>query len=296
MAIISTNAYTGKVLLYGEYTVLDGGRAIAVPLMTKSCKWTLGTKVDPALAELVRYLLARGSIFHNWLDLSRLSEDVGDGWYLPSTIPMGYGAGSSGSVVAAIYGRYSDASHATLSELRDRLAHIEGYYHGTSSGIDPLVSYRGCSIMTQESDLQEVAVPASILHDYRLLDTGQPRSTKPQVAWYRSRFASDTTFRNSMIELQSYHDQAIVALLDNHREDLDKVTKMISKLQYQYLSPLIPTHLHHWWAETLDDESITPKLCGAGGGGYILILCAKSIPSESTMIAGSHIYALQGES
>ena len=38
----------------------------------------------------------------------RLDADLEKGMYFDSSIPMGYGVGSSGAIVAAIYDRYAD--------------------------------------------------------------------------------------------------------------------------------------------------------------------------------------------
>lgn len=264
-------AYSGKVLLYGEYTVLDGGRAIAVPLKSKSCEWSHNDKVDTALQALSSFLSTKRFFFGEWLDVDRLTGDVANGWYLPSSIPVGYGAGSSGSVVAAIYDRYGNGKHKSLTQLRDRLSAIESFYHGTSSGIDPLVSMTNSAIMKVGQELQQVDLPDGVLEQYVLLDTGHSRSTKPLVEWYKLRLDSDPHFSQRMEEVRSCQDLAITALLGGDSQGLKLYSNRISEMQYSYLSDLIPDGLLDWWLRTLDTDTIAPKLCGAGGGGYILV-------------------------
>ena len=46
----------------------------------------------------------------------------------------------SGAVTACIYDRYVEKS-TDLKEIRTRLAQMESFFHGKSSGIDPWVSY-----------------------------------------------------------------------------------------------------------------------------------------------------------
>jgi mevalonate kinase len=239
--------------------------------MRKSCEWSLSDRVDTALEALSSFLSTHRDVFDEWLDVDRLSRDVTDGWYLPSSIPIGYGAGSSGSVVAAIYDRYGDGKDLSLTQVRDRLSAIEGFYHGTSSGIDPLVSLTDSAIMKVGQDLQQVDLPSGVLGHYHLLDTGQARSTKPLVEWYKARLFSDPVFGQRMEDVKSSQDLAIAALLDGDSNKLKQYANRISEMQYNRLSELIPDDLMHWWSQTLDTDTIAPKLCGAGGGGYILV-------------------------
>ena len=71
---------------------------------------------------------------------------------IDSNIPIGYGLGSSGAVTACIYERY--AVKTTKQETtRTRLAQMESFFHGKSSGIDPWVSYSQQSWLFQGNAL-----------------------------------------------------------------------------------------------------------------------------------------------
>ena len=41
-------------------------------------------------------------------DFEKLKNDVQEGMYFDSSIPQGYGVGSSGALVAAIYDKYAE--------------------------------------------------------------------------------------------------------------------------------------------------------------------------------------------
>jgi len=85
--------YPAKVLLIGEYTVLQGGAAIGLPIVNYFSEWDKGTMAE------ARPLLA----FHRYLqtccpeilDLERWYDDLQSGYFLRSSIPARAGLGSS---------------------------------------------------------------------------------------------------------------------------------------------------------------------------------------------------------
>ena len=82
-------------------------------------------------------------------DLEALNKDVADGMYFDSSIPQGYGVGSSGALVAAIYDKYTiekitvleNLTREKLLKLKTIFGKMESFFHGKSSGLDPLNSY-----------------------------------------------------------------------------------------------------------------------------------------------------------
>lgn len=45
---------------------------------------------------------------------------------------------------------------------------------------------------------------------------------------------------------------------------------LISKLQFAYLPPMIPESMHALWKKGLASNEFYLKICGAGGGGFML--------------------------
>ena len=88
-------------------------------------------------------------------DLNTLKADVNSGMYFDSSIPQGYGVGSSGALVAAIYDKYAHDKITVLENLtREKLlklktifSEMESFFHGKSSGLDPLNSYLSIPIL-----------------------------------------------------------------------------------------------------------------------------------------------------
>jgi mevalonate kinase len=183
------HTYPAKVLLFGEHILLRGAAALAAPLSLHGGQWQFDTPPDPdkqfRLREWADYLLERP--YH--LDINAFQRDLDAGLFFQSDIPTGYGLGSSGALCAAMYGRYADHpidgnDPNQLPELRNILADMECFFHGASSGIDPLVSYLNRPLLLQaEGALQAISLPA-LPQGMRLflLDSRRTRSTGPMVA------------------------------------------------------------------------------------------------------------------
>ena len=59
-------------------------------------------------------------------DLDAFSNDIEGGMYFDSSIPQGYGVGSSGALVASIYDRYASEKITVLENLtRDKLLKLK---------------------------------------------------------------------------------------------------------------------------------------------------------------------------
>jgi len=94
--------------------------------------------------------------------------------YFDSSIPQGYGVGSSGALVAAIYDTYAiDKIEATETLTRDKLLRLkeifslmESFFHGKSSGLDPLNSYLSIPIlMILEDNYKAIQNSLNIIQD-----------------------------------------------------------------------------------------------------------------------------------
>jgi mevalonate kinase len=101
------------------------------------------------------------------LNVSKFKEEISEGLFFDSNIPQGYGVGSSGALVAAIFERYSVSKHEPeniskdeLKSLRTVFGLMESYFHGKSSGIDPLICYMNLPILIESKEsVDKVAIP-----------------------------------------------------------------------------------------------------------------------------------------
>lgn len=263
--------YHGKLLLLGEYTILRGSQGLALPLELFSGNWSQDG-VDPApgvLLGIADYLEEKTFPFK--VDTVRFREEVVAGWHFNSDIPFGYGAGSSGALTAGIYDRYVTKKAVELSQLKKELGLIEGFFHGASSGIDPLICYLNQSVLLRGKDQLEVV---KNIPDYRnqffLIDTGVSRKTAPLVQIFLEK-SKDPNYRNRCdAELIPAVDEAITAFFNKDREGLFEQWHEISFFQYKYFQEMIPEAFRQVWLEGLAGNDYKLKLCGAGGGGFIL--------------------------
>src|SRR5690606_5222108 len=120
-----------------------------------------------AFAEYLKELQAQGESAS--FDMKALERDIAAGMYFDSSIPQGYGIGSSGALVAAIYDRYAQDKITVLENLtRDKLLRLkeifgkmESFFHGKSSGLDPLNSYLSLPILINSKDnIESTSIPS----------------------------------------------------------------------------------------------------------------------------------------
>lgn len=257
-----SRVYPAKVLLYGEHTVLRGGRGLAVPYPTFHLRWDTGTP-DPRLLEFAEYLAAHPE-FH--LDTDRLHEDLRRGARLAGNIPTGYGLGSSGAVCAAVYDRYALTTLSETGSLRTLLAAMEGHFHGNSSGTDPLIAYlQRPLVLGGGADAGVVRFSPGNGLAFFLVDTGMERSASSLI--HRFLDAYDREPEPIQRGWQQPADEAIGALLAGNAEALYAATAVVSEFQLKHFPTFIPHAYHGLWN---GGDAYRLKLCGAGGGGMLL--------------------------
>ncbi len=285
--LIHTKKYPAKLLLFGEYTVLEGGQALAVPVWDFAGEWVFDAGAErpfgESLNELADYLVERdrsGALAGRWM-LHRLRADLLSGAAFRSSIPAGYGLGSSGALVAALFETYCTDSERLealpLSRLRAMLAEVESFFHGSSSGIDPLVSLLGKPLLIDGDELQVVA-GRPFGEQGRvalfLFDTARPRQTAPLVAGFRDKLAAQRHFAEAVQELKAANDAAIYAFLHGTADELMAAWQRIGALQASHMQEMIPDTATEAWQQGQESGRWWLKLCGAGGGGYLLGLTA----------------------
>lgn len=177
--------------------------------------------------------------------------------------------GSSGALTAAAFELFCNFKNLSQLELKEKLAESENYFHGNSSGLDPLTIYLNKTILVDGPEIITVNDPKFNGH-FALVNSDMKRNTKTLVTYYKSQ-VNKSRFANALIELNKHNEEAIHALLSSDMEALRPIMHNISKLQYQYFDYMIPKHMKNTWKEGLDTGDYSMKLSGAGGGGYFLV-------------------------
>jgi len=279
-------SYPAKLLLFGEYTIIKGSLALAVPHTIYSGTWQKVLITDRSkeveasqisLYKISTYLedLQKKTQLKSFLDLKKFQFELENGLWFDSSIPTGYGLGSSGAVCAGIYSRFNSLPTADLSILRDELSQIEGFFHGESSGIDPLVSYLQQAVLIKNKNSIEILPefrpqlnngPGAIF----LIDTQISRETTPLVNYYLERSKGKSFQKNYINPLSEIVESSIRHLLKQEYSNLLSSVFRISALQNEYMTHFIPLPFQKVWEFGLKTEKYALKLCGAGGGGVIL--------------------------
>lgn len=279
--------YKSKVLLFGEYSVIQGHDALAIPVDLFSGQWAFDEQL--AVSQKILYdfyaYLAACDFETVQFQAADFKQDLDRSLVFRSDIPIGYGVGSSGAVTAAVFDRYfQKAANLDLTNLKQILGKIESFFHGASSGLDPLVCYLDQAILIQGSNSQPI-IPSKPASDFGLflLDTGKPRRTAPLVEAYLEKQHSRPAFQQVVEhQIAPINHHLIQQYLSGDRAELWKYFDQISRLQWAHFQEMIPEHIHSVWQEGLAADQFRLKICGAGGGGFMLGMSAKAKASLPT--------------
>ncbi len=286
--------FPAKVLLFGEYAIILGGAGLAVPFNAYSGRFYYAAptvRIAPHIVQSQEALLAFAEYWATKevpfaFEAAQLASEVRGGLFFHSDIPQGYGLGSSGALVAALYDRYAphnlpadSYTPQDLSTLKSQLAMLESYFHGQSSGIDPLISYLNCPLsLHPNNEVRPIPLP---LHypdptlatqpALFLYDTEMPRKTGHLVAWFMAECTQNSRFQQlCQHRLTDLNAACVEAFLSQNYIELCKKWRDLSVFQYENLRPLIPQNLLQQWLYGLKTDAYYLKLCGAGGGGFML--------------------------
>lgn len=273
--------FYSKIILFGEYSVIQNSKALLIPYSLFEGKLTFRrdntTTIDPELKAFSLYL--RQLIDTNQLsfqfDHTSFDFDISQGLFFDSTIPQGYGVGSSGALVAAIYARYEQEGLAgnSILRLKNIFSQMESHFHGASSGVDPLISYLNSPILIKgKNDLGTLAIPQfpKGAGGIFLLNTKRSRKTEPLVNLFLEKSRNESFYHLCEDSLKPITNDCIDNFLNVNRDLLLKNFKLLSAFQHEHFSPMIPKLYRDLWKEGLVSNDFSLKLCGAGGGGFLM--------------------------
>lgn len=277
--------YPSKLLLFGEYAVIKGADALAMPYPHFGGQWRWASANEaverqarlPQWCEYLKLLDSKGQLLCP-LNLDAFARDLFDGLYFDSNIPTGYGLGSSGALCAGLYDRYAvhpiqpnDAG--AYGELKSVLAQLESFFHGSSSGVDPLVSYLNRPLRLGAGGRIEVVTlpePSPGTPVMFLLDSGVSRQTGPLVQWFLSQCEDPAYLEQVESQLIPATNAAVAVFLGGQWDALYNWYSRISTFQLTHFEAMILPAQRESWARLHASGDCLFKLCGAGGGGFLM--------------------------
>ena len=280
--------FYSKILLFGEYGIIKDSKGLSIPYNFYNGALKMDENPTPSAVEsnlnLKKFLKYLSDIDTNLVvfDLEQLQQDIQAGMYFDSSIPQGYGVGSSGALVAALYDKYAQDKITVLENLtREKLlklkaifSEMESFFHGKSSGLDPLNSYLSIPILINSKDnIEATGIPSQNTNGKGavfLLDSGIIGETAPMVGIFMEKMKQEgfrTMLKNQFIK---HTDACVEDFLKGDINSLFRNTKQLSKVVLNHFKPMIPKQFHTIWKAGIESNAYYLKLCGSGGGGYIL--------------------------
>jgi mevalonate kinase len=292
---LKSSLFYAKIMLFGEYGVICDSMALTIPyshftgelMLTGQEQYTdteMAGESNKQIRLYLQYLkeLQRKPVFREKLDLERLEKDIENGLYFESNIPQGYGIGSSGALVAAIYDQYVERQSKSrnvltgmeISNLKEVLSMMESYFHGISSGLDPLLCYiRSPLLIRSKMQIETVAIPREKFGANSaifLVNSGVLGKTGPLVKLFTEKL-KDESFNNQV--RNNYipsNNGCIETFLKGDMNGFYSNLTELSAFQFIYLPEMIPANMKSIWEAGLQREDFKMKLCGSGGGGFLL--------------------------
>lgn len=287
--------FYSKILLFGEYGIIEDSKGLSVPYNFYKGALKKGypsEKVQRLQAEQSNATLRRFVTYLETLqqtqpqlvsfDVPRLKADLDADMHFHSTIPQGYGIGSSGALVAAVYDKYAQDKITVLENLtREKLltlkaifAAMESYFHGKSSGLDPLNSYLSLPILIQSKNhIEPTGIPSQKPDGSGavfLLDSGASGETAPMVQIFMENMKRKGFRKMLKDQFIKYTDACVDDFLKGDVKSLFGNVKQLSHVVFDHFKPMIPQKLHDIWQRGIETNTYYLKLCGSGGGGYVL--------------------------
>jgi mevalonate kinase len=273
----------GKVILFGEHSVVHGRPALALavergaevhatpkatgPTVLSIAPWSVEVDTGAALNEgrepLQRALHVAREFYPDGLELS-LSATM--------NLPAGAGMGSSAALGVAVLRAMDEARGIKRSEqeLFERSLAWERVFHGNPSGVDnAMATFGGISVFKKGEPLTRV-VPR---HTVRLIAgfSGSRRVAKGMIESVGRQYDKEPERIGKLFD-------AIASIVSNGKLALEqgdmKGLGQLMTMNHMLLSSLMlsTSELEEMIAAAMGAGALGAKLTGAGGGGCIIAL------------------------
>ena len=280
--MMGNKIFFSKILLFGEYGVIKNSKALVIPYKKYfgSLKFSKTAddyqKTSNTNLKVFSDYLKDNKFIYNKINITKFKYDIDNGLYFESSIPESYGLGSSAAVVAAVYYSYKDQNKEELeiNNLKSILSRMESFFHGNSSGIDPLSCYIQKPVLVESKiNVKLIDVPNQNLNSNRalfLVDTNSQGNTQTLVKTFFGKLDDinfQSFFENDFV---SVINDTIINFLECNYEEFEKNFIDLSKKTFANFQEMVPDNFKKLWIDGIENEEYYLKLCGSGGGGYLI--------------------------
>jgi len=288
-------SYPAKILLFGEYGIILNSMALAIPYprFSGQFRWPNSSTENPLLTalesnrelkNLSAYLKNDAGKFQ-FLDLNLFEDEVIRGLHFDSSVPIGSGLGSSGALSAAIYERYvTHGSRNDYQLIKTELGAIESFFHGKSSGFDPLISYLKRPVMIDNHSSVITGfdlTPFFNNHTLFLVNTHSKGDTGALVSNFMENYKNHD-FKNSIDnEYIPLINEVVGSVINSDFDLFEELIVRYSEFQLSHFGELVPPEMTQHFEFGIESGEFYLKLCGSGGGGYMLGLARNYLKAEA---------------
>ena len=277
-----SHIFSSKILLFGEYVIICGGKALSIPFDEYFGYFSYDKTPDKVSPELVNNFIAYLKSNKNLKELyiAKFEKELEEGLSFVSNIPVGYGLGSSGSLAAAIYYRYANSriprstnDIKDISFLKSLFAEIESFFHGKSSGLDPLISYLSEPLLVESKEvIKKVKLPVKNNDESAvfLIDSGISGDTGPLVNGFIENCKKHEFKKIIEEKVIPANNKCIHSFLSGDMHKTVENVKTLSSYTLEHFDKMIPQTVSEYWKTGLETGDYYLKLCGSGGGGMVL--------------------------
>jgi mevalonate kinase len=241
--------FYAKIILFGEYGMIEDSQGLVVPysfykgtLKFSDLSSEFELKSNKHLQKYSDFLATLDLSDDFKLDIESFKNDIESGLFFDSNIPQGYGVGSSGALVAAIFEKYAlnkldpeQISKDNLKRLKTVFGEMESYFHGKSSGMDPLICYMNLPILIENKEnLDRVSIPEGEAGKGAifLIDSGITGETGPMIQIFFEKMKTEGFRKTLKEEFIRYNNACIESFLKKYMNPFFRNLKKLSYWAY----------------------------------------------------------------
>ncbi len=269
----------GKWILAGEHAVLRGSDAIVFPLLSKYLKFSYKPTADKF--NIIVYGTYKSDVdlfiwsvlekYLNKLNINR--SDLSGELSIECEIQFGAGMGASATLAVGLTTFFTKIGYLK-SDIFDFSKNIEDLFHGESSGVDIAVAlHQKPLVFNRNKGNHFNFIKKCRLPNLTISYSGTRGVTKDCVEKVKNGLIKNFDKYSNLDHTMKYSVQMFNDLIHKDNTDQNLWKKAMDLAQNCFLQwDLVPQEALIHIQLLKQQGSLTSKMTGSGGGGYILTL------------------------